>query len=136
MENISSKLIKNGITALAEDEDVYFKKNILQSLSIKINNAINEVLFETRKNLFHQQQSIKPSPELETFLSLVESPAKIQLKDDNIINITETEIKALKGLFENLSTENKEKMINSVFNDYPSFKQHIEFYQKSKGLFR
>lgn len=136
MDNLSYKLIKNGIQALVEQEDQYFKKNIIQSLSIKLNDAISDVLAETRKNLFHKSSSIKPSAELETFLSLVEKSEKIQLKDNSIINITENEINALKRLFENLNTENKEKMIQSVFDNPASFKQHIKFYQKSKGLFR
>ena len=52
MTDISYKLLKNGIQALLEREEDYFKKNIVQSLSIKLNDAISGVLEETNKNLF------------------------------------------------------------------------------------
>jgi hypothetical protein len=136
MEDLSYKLIKNGIQALVEEEEQYFKKNIVQSLSIKLNDAISDVLTETNKNLFYKHSSLADSPELKTFLSVISKPEKIQLKDNSIINITENEIQLLKGLFENLNTENKKKMIESVFSSPGVFNQHIEFYKKSKGLFR
>lgn len=136
MEDLSYKLIKNGIQALVEEEEQYFKKNIVQSLSMKLNDAISDVLTETNKNLFYKHSSLADSPELKTFLSIISKPEKIQLKDNSIINITENEIELLKGLFENLNTENKKTMIESVFSSPAVFNQHIEFYKKSKGLFR
>ncbi len=136
MEDLSYKLIKNGIQALVEEEEQYFKKNIVQSLSMKLNDAISDVLTETSKNLFYKHSSLTDSPELKTFLSIISKPEKIQLKDNSIINITENEIELLKGLFENLNTENKKRMIESVFSSPAAFNQHIEFYKKSKGLFR
>jgi len=136
MNNISRKLLKNGIQALLEQKETYFKKNIIKSLSIKLNDAITDVLTETNKNLLHSSKSLKNSKELQTFLTILEKKEKIILKDNSIINITENEAYALKELFEHLNTENRQKMIETVFDSSNNYNQHIEFYNNAKGMFR
>lgn len=136
MNDISYKLLKNGIQALLEQEEEYFRKNVVQSLSIKLNDAISDVLTETNKNLFLIDKSLPNSKELQTFLTILEKKEKIQLKDMSIINITENDANALKELFENLNTNNKQKMVETVFDSPTILKQHIEFYNTAKGLFR
>jgi len=136
MNNISRKLLKNGIQALLEQKETYFKKNVIKSLSIKLNDAITDVLTETNKNLLHSSKSLKNSKELQTFLTILEKKEKIILKDNSIINITENEAYALKELFEHLNTENRQKMIETVFDSSNNYNQHIEFYNNAKGIFR
>lgn len=136
MNNISRKLLKNGIHALLEQKETYFKKNVIKSLSIKLNDAITDVLTETNKNLLHSSKSLKNSKELQTFLTILEKKEKIILKDNSIINITENEAYALKELFEHLNTENRQKMIETVFDSSNNYNQHIEFYNNAKGMFR
>jgi len=136
MNNISQKLLKNGIQALLEQKETYFKKNVIKSLSIKLNDAITDVLTETNKNLLHSSKSLKNSKELQTFLTILEKKEKIILKDNSIINITENEAYALKELFEHLNTENRQKMIETVFDSSNNYNQHIEFYNNAKGMFR
>lgn len=136
MTDISNKLIKNGVNALLEQEDSYFKKNLVQSLSIKLENAISEVILENRKNLLFREETMENSKELKTFLDVLESAGKIQLKDGSIINITESEINSLKDLFNNLGTKSRKLMVETVFDSFSSLKQHLDFYQTSKGLFK
>jgi len=136
MNNISRKLLKNGIQALLEQKETYFKKNVIKSLSIKLNDAITDVLTETNKNLLHSSKSLKNSKELQTFLTILEKKEKIILKDNSIINITENEAYALKELFEHLNTENRQKMIETVFDSSNNYNQHIDFYNNAKGMFR
>jgi len=136
MNNISRKLLKNGIQALLEQKETYFKKNVIKSLSIKLNDAISDVLTETNKNLLYSSKSLKNSKELQTFLTILEKKEKIILKDNSIINITENEACALKELFEHLNTENRQKMIETVFDSSNNYNQHIEFYNNAKGMFR
>lgn len=136
MTDISYKLLKNGIQALLEREEDYFKKNIVQSLSIKLNDAISGVLEETNKNLFLTHESIGDSKDLQYFLNILENKDKVQLKDGSIINITENDTKSLKRLFDNLNTESRKQMITSIFESSSNFKQHIDFYNTAKGLFR
>ena len=136
MNDISYKLIKNGLQALTEQEDGYFKKNIVQSLSIKLNRAIKDVYGETKKNLMLKEELSKSTKELNAFLTILEKKEKIQLKNNSIINITDNDADALKELFEHLNPDNRQKMVESVFNSVASFRQHVEFYQKAKGLFK
>lgn len=136
MNDISYKLIKNGLQALTEQEDGYFKKNIVQSLSIKLNRAIKDVYGETKKNLMLKEEISKSTKELNAFLTILEKKEKIQLKNNSIINITDNDATALKELFEHLNPKNRQKMVENVFDSATSFRQHIEFYQKAKGLFK
>jgi len=136
MTDISYKLLKNGIQALLEREEDYFKKNIVQSLSIKLNDAISDVLEETNKNLFLTHESIENSKDLQYFLNILESKDKLHLKDGSIINITENDITSLKRLFDNLNTESRKQMVTTIFESSSNFKQHIDFYNTAKGLFR
>lgn len=136
MTDISYKLLKNGIQALLEREEDYFKKNIVQSLSIKLNDAISNVLEETNKNLFLTHESIEDSKDLQYFLNILENKDKVYLKDGSIINITENETKSLKRLFDNLNTASRKEMIATIFESSNNFQQHIDFYNTAKGLFR
>lgn len=136
MTDISYKLLKNGIQALLEREEDYFKKNIVQSLSIKLNDAISGVLEETNKNLFLTHESLENSKDLQYFLNIIENKDKVYLKDGSIINITENETKSLKRLFDNLNTASRKEMIATIFESSNNFQQHIDFYNTAKGLFR
>ena len=136
MNNISQKILKNGIQEKKKKKETYFKKNVIKSLSIKLNDAITDVLTETNKNLLHSSKSLKNSKELQTFLTILEKKEKIILKDNSIINITENEAYALKELFEHLNNENRQKMIETVFDSSNNYNQHIEFYNNAKGMFR
>lgn len=136
MNDISYKLIKNGLQALTEQEEGYFKKNIVQSLSIKLNRAIKDVYSETKKNLMIKEDFSKSTKELNAFLKIIDKQEKIQLKNNSIINITENDANALKELFEHLNSQNRQKMVENVFDSVSSFRQHIEFYNKAKGLFK
>jgi len=136
MNDISYKLIKNGINALLEEEDNYFKKNLVQSLSIKLNEAITHSLNESYRKILFKEESLPKTKDLEVFVSLLENPSKIQLKDSSIINIDENEIKALKELFDNLNVKNKKLMTENLFTSINSFNNHLDFYYKAKGLFR
>jgi hypothetical protein len=136
MNGLSQKLLKNGIQALLEKEENYFKKNIVQTLSIKLNTAISGILSETNKNLFLKYEPLENSKDLEYFLNIIENKDKVQLKDGSIINITENDSKSLKRLFDNLNTDSRKKMISSIFKSSNNFKQHIDFYNTAKGIFR
>jgi hypothetical protein len=59
---------------------------------------------------------------------------KILLKNNDVININESEIKSIQMLFEQLSPQNREKMAETIFNDTETFKQHLNFYKETQEL--
>lgn len=136
MEDISNKLIKNGIQALIEDEELYFKNNLIHSLSIKLNTAISQILNETYQNLLYKQENLNEFLETKLFIDVLNTKQKILLKDNSIINITENDARSLTLLFENLNTKNKETMVKSIFNSSLQFNQHLNLANKVKGLFK
>jgi hypothetical protein len=134
MNDISYKLIKNGIQALVEEEEHYFKKNVIQSLSIKLNEAISGALNESYKNLFKTNYTTKPSKELQYFLKVVSKPQKIQLNDGSVIQINENDLTSLVKLFESLNHKNKNDMVQNLFKNLDSYKNHLNFYKNCKNI--
>ena len=57
-----------------------------------------------------------------------------RFRNNSVINITESEIESIKKLFEALDVENRQKMVKEIFEDSQKFKNHIDFYNNSKGL--
>lgn len=120
---------------ISENED-YFKKNITDALAVKLNDCIFAVRQDVSNRLFEHTESTPETAEIVEFVSFVNSfqPGKFKFKDDSIINITENEVKGLTVLFESLNAANKLKMAQDIFNTSNTFKQHVDFAQRIKGL--
>lgn len=136
MKDLSYKLIKNGLKALAENEDVYFKKNLVQSLSIKLNTAINSALNESYQKLLYKKENLPELKETKIFIDAIQSKQKLILKDNSIINITENDAKNLTLLFENLNAKNKKEMVKTIFDSSINYNNHLNLANKVKGLFK
>jgi hypothetical protein len=59
---------------------------------------------------------------------------KIKFKNESILNITEENIKNVKSLFDQLSPQNRQILAETIFNDPDTFKEHLDFYEKTKVL--
>lgn len=118
------------------ENDEIFKKNIQQSLAIKLNESISNVNKEVSKHLLETRTSTDKTLELNEFLDFIKNfrPGKHTLKDGSIINITESEKDSIKDLFESLNTENRKRMIQEIFESGSFFKEHVEFAQQSRKL--
>jgi hypothetical protein len=138
MNSVIRGLLKNGITGLAQLEEDYFKKNVLDALSLKLNEELKYVYETSSKDLLNSQQNTSNTPELREFVNFVETfkPGKYIFKNNSVLNIDEREIKILKELFDLLSDKSRKIMTEQIFKDSESFKNHIEFYNKAKGLLK
>ena len=134
--NISKTLLKNGIKEILSENDNYFKTNIEQALAVKLNDSISSVREEVCSRLFEDTETIQSSSNLSEFINFIQSfkAGNFIFEDGSVINITENEKELVKNLFENLNTKNKNLMVNQLFTNSTTFKQHIEFAQQTRKL--
>jgi hypothetical protein len=137
MEPITKTLLKNVIFEMLREDEEYFKQNIIQALSIKLNDCITETKQSICKKLMlSEPQLTENNTMISGFVSFLESfePGKFKFKDESIINITESDIENIKVLFEKLNGKNRLRMVNEVFKNPNNFKQHINFSKSTKEI--
>jgi hypothetical protein len=136
MTSISKILLKNGVNGLLDKEDEYFKENICQALALKLNESMQSVLQDASSLMLVTNKQTEHTSELVEFLDFINNfkSGKYEFKNNSVINITESEIESIKNLFEALDVENRQKMVKEIFEDSQKFKNHIDFYNNSKGL--
>lgn len=136
MQNITNLLLKHGIEGLLFENQDFFKQNITQALAIKLNESIVETKQLASKTLLQPSWDIKDTVEIKEFVNFVHNftPGKYKFKNGSSINITESDLKSLLLLFESLKPENKQQMVEDLFTDGDSFKQHLEFSKKASAL--
>lgn len=138
MTDIIKVLLKNGIRELASLNEDYFKENITHALEFKLNSAIDDVQNTCSKKLLESKVETENTPELNEFIQFVQNfkEGKYEFKNHTHLNITDSDMSAIKGLFEALGPENRQKMIREIFESNLNFKQHVDFYNNSKGLLK
>ena len=134
---LSSKILKNGIKNLLEDEDVAFKKSLSQCLTFKINEALNEVKNSLQEKLFVDKETTKLTEELEYFLNFVSKfdskiNNKLKLKNESYISLSESDFNNLVNLFDSLSPKNRQLMLEDILSTPHQLKANIEFYKSYK----
>lgn len=134
--NPTKILLKNGIKSILFENEEQFKTNIVQTLSIKLNDSINDVKTEVEKNLFSEEILTNKTPQIDYFVSFMEAfvPGTFVFQDGSVLNITEQNVKEVKELFEQLNPESREKMASEIFQNAQTFSQHIDFSKKVQEL--
>lgn len=133
---ITKLLLKNGIGGLIEKDDGYFKENICQALAFKLNESLEQTQKDAASVLLLKSFVTPESKELNEFIDFVQNfkSGRYEFKNNTVLNITESEINAVKSLFESLSSKNRQIMVQEIFNDSGTFRKHIDFYNETKGL--
>jgi hypothetical protein len=136
----SAEILKNGVQALILKNENKFKNSLVEALSEKLSSNINELVIKTNKKLFQPKFKWTVVDEnVQYFINFLNeynpnTYAKIKLKNDSLINITESEINNIKSLFNQLSPENRKTMVETIFENKSNLEQHLEFYNKTKVL--
>jgi hypothetical protein len=136
MKPITHTLIKKGLNGLLFEDEYYFKDNIVKTISFKLNESIKETKIKLQNKLFFKNSFTEPNSKISAFIQFVENfkPGKYTFKNGSNINISDSDIKNLKRLFESLSCENRKKMAETIFETPQSLAEHIEISNKTKGL--
>ena len=136
MKDLNPILLKKGIDGLLYEDENQFKENIVKTIFFKLNDSIKETKNSVSQNIFAQTEETNLSENIKYFVQFIESfvPGKYTFKNGLNINISELDIKNVKTLFESLSPLNREAMTEEIFKSPESFKEHIKFAEKIKGL--
>lgn len=136
MTEITKVLLKNGLFEMMNENDEYFKKNIRSSLILKMNNFLAETKKEVQKSLLFDEKTTKQTPEINYFLSFVESfqPGKFTFQDGSNINITNEDMKNLIGLFEQLNPEKRQLLASDLFENAQKFEGNLNFAKQVKEI--
>lgn len=138
MNNVTKILLENGIKGLANKDEEYFKQNITHAIALKLNESLKEIYEQSNADLLKTTEATESSEYLNEFISFIENfkEGKYKFKNNSTLNINESHVAILKDLFDSLSPKSRKIMVESVFSDNQSFKDHIEFYNKIKGLLK
>lgn len=138
MKSLTSIILANGIKSLMQENDLAFKKSLVNSLSLKLNESIKEVKTSFSNNILKEKNCPKESDNLKYFAEFVENydsstNSKLKLKNNTMININESEFKALKELFDALNLRNRSVFVETILESPQKLKQNLNFYREIKG---
>jgi hypothetical protein len=136
MTNTVKILLKNGLMGLANLDEEYFKQNVTTAIALKLNENLKEIYLESNKNLLFSDKTTETNKLLEEFVNFVDNfkEGKYKFKNNSTLNITESQVDTVKKLFDSLSPNSRNIMVKEIFEDSQKFKEHIDFYNKIKGL--
>lgn len=136
MSKVTDLLIKHGLDGLIAKNDDSFKNNLIQALSMKLNESFLEIKKEISKGLLRRPLETNSSENLVEFVKFIETfkPGIYTFKNGSNINISDSDVGYIKTLFESLNAANRTKMVNELFEDGTKFKQTLEFAKKTKNL--
>lgn len=139
MRDLSNIVLKNGIQSLIYESDDAFRKSLINTLSFKLNEAINEAKQTFAENLLVTKEETKNTKEIEYFATFVENynpeaNYSLKLKNNSSINIKEHELEVLKEMFNALNSENRQTMVSNLLKDELGLRKTISFYKRARGI--
>jgi GR25 family glycosyltransferase involved in LPS biosynthesis len=136
MNNVTDLLIKHGIEGLILEDDNSFKQNLIQALTMKLNENFKELKLEVSQKLLQSTKITEESEHLNKFVEFIENfkPGNYTFKNASNLNISDSDMEYIKKLFESLNPKNRNLMVSEIFEDKTKFVQTLEFAKKSKNL--
>lgn len=132
-------MLKNGINSLIYESDDSFKKNLINSLSFKLNEAVKEVKKEFSSKILFSADQIDIDENVSIFLEFVENynpktNKTLKCKNGATININENDLSKIKFLFDSLNSKNKKTMVKELIETQAGLKRTLEFYDRAKKV--
>jgi hypothetical protein len=137
MKNISNTLLKNGLQNLIYEDDEAFKKSLIDTLSLKLNDAIADVEKSFKSEMMYETEKFEESEDVKSFIKFIENydpklNNSLVLKDNCKIHIKENEFDAIKKLFDSLNPKNRKTLVETSLKSVSSFKQNVDFYLNAR----
>lgn len=141
MTDLSSIILKSGISSLIYENEESFKKSLINSLSFKLNEALKEVQHSFASKILVSEETTVVNKDIKTLLEFIDSYESnsnnsLNFKNGSTINIKENEIEKIKFLFNSLNPKNRELMAKELLEDYAGFKRSMEFYDKAQRIIK
>lgn len=141
MNDISNIILKSGINSLIYESEEGFKKSLINSLSFKLNEALEGVHNTFASELMYENQNTEINEDIKILIKFFEnydpkSNNTLNLKNNTSINIQEQQVNNLKILFNSLNPKNRELMAKNILENGKGLKMNLEFYESAKKVIK
>ena len=134
-------ILESGIKDLIFSDELSFKKSLINSLSLKLNEAIKEVESDFKKTVMIKNEITEENKNIKKFIYFIENyhpqlKNKLEIENGILININESDLQNLKEMFNSLNSKNRLAFVNEIFESSAKIKENIEFYKKAKRILK
>ena len=141
MKNPSTLILESGIKDLIKENDLAFKRSLINSLSLKLNESIKDIEKEFKSKMMLNIEQNVSSNQIKEFVEFVENydpklKNKLKLKNKTLINISESDFNSLKKMFDTLNNKNREIFVGEITESPAKLKSNLEFYKKAQRILK
>ena len=141
MKNPSTLILESGIKDLIKENDLAFKRSLINSLSLKLNESIKDIEKEFKSKMMLNIEQNVSSNQIKEFVEFVENydpklKNKLKLKNETLINISESDFNSLKKMFDTLNNKNREIFVGEITESPAKLKSNLEFYKKAQRILK
>lgn len=141
MKNPSTLILESGIKDLIKENDLAFKRSLINSLSLKLNESLKDIEKEFKSKMMMNIEKNVSSNEIKEFVEFVENynpklKNKLKLKNGTLINISESDFKHLKEMFDTLNNKNRKIFVGEITESPAKLKNNLEFYKKAQRILK
>lgn len=141
MKNPSTLILESGIKDLIKENDLAFKRSLINSLSLKLNESIKDIEKEFKSKMMLNIEQNVSSNQIKEFVEFVENydpklKNKLKLKNGTLINISESDFDNLKKMFDTLNNKNREIFVGEITESPAKLKSNLEFYKKAQRILK
>lgn len=141
MKNPSTLILESGIKDLIKENDLAFKRSLINSLSLKLNESIKDIEKEFKSKMMLNIEQNVSSNQIKEFVEFVENydpklKNKLKLKNGTLINISESDFNSLKKMFDTLNNKNREIFVGEITESPAKLKSNLEFYKKAQRILK
>ena len=141
MKNPSTLILESGIKDLIKENDFAFKRSLINSLSLKLNESIKDIEKEFKSKMMLSIEQNVSSNQIKEFVEFVEDydpklKNKLKLKNGTLINISESDFNSLKKMFDTLNNKNREIFVGEITESPAKLKSNLEFYKKAQRILK
>lgn len=141
MKNPSTLILESGIKDLIKENDLAFKRSLINSLSLKLNESLKDIEKEFKSKMMMNIEKNVSSNEIKEFVEFVENydpklKNKLKLKNGTLININESDFNNLKEMFDTLNNKNRKIFVGEITESPAKLKSNLEFYKKAQRILK
>lgn len=133
--------VQKLIESLFEGNEDFFKIGILNELHLRKNDLCKNLSTVVFGEFKQKLESVDYSADknVQKLIKISEDfgknkSVKIEFKNASIINISESDFREIKFLFDNLNAKNKIILAKNLFEEPSYYKRTLEFAKRTKGL--
>jgi hypothetical protein len=141
MKSTTTLILESGIKDLLREDEISFKKSLINSLSLKLNESIKEIQNDFKSTMMLNVEKPVCLDDIKNFNEFVENydnktKNKIKFKNGSHVIVNENDFKNLKEMFDTLNSKNRLTFVEEIMESPAKLKNNLEFYKKAKRILK